>query len=171
MTPEIQGNDTIKHFLFGIPPSNRNDTSLTALVVKASILCHQATYLSGHWAPSMHSTYLKFFNTQHPSDLAGREAEAFNASFRSVDTLIDGFRTWLPQLIQSTNIATTKTIMLIHGLTNAATIKLHGIFSFSNTISNQKCVQAACDMVTVNGIDLRRLGAVNSVYGVSTYLF
>jgi hypothetical protein len=171
LTPEIQGGDTVKQFLSGLPPSNRNDTSLTALVVKASILCHQATYLSGHWAPSMHFTDLTLSIAHRLSDLAGRESEAFTASFRSIDTLIDSFRTWIPQLTQSTNTASTRAIMLIHGLTNAATIKLHGIFSYSNSISNQKCIQAACNMFTFNGIDLHRLGAVNSVYGVCALPF
>lgn len=101
--------------------------------------------------------------------MASRELEAFTASFRSIDKLIDGFRTWIPQLSQSgTNTAGTRLLMLIHSLANAATIKLHGIFSYSDSISNQKCVQAACDMVNLNGIDLRSLGVVNSVYGVCT---
>lgn len=171
MTPEIQGNDTVKQFLSGLPPSNRNDTSLTALVVKASILCHQATYLSGIWGPSMHSTDLILSLSHYLSDLSGRESEVYTASFRSIDALIDSFRAWIPQLARSINTASTRTIMLIHGLTNAATIKLHGNFSYSNSISNQKCVQAACNMVTFNGIDLQRLGAVNSVYGVGVLPF
>lgn len=99
--------------------------------------------------------------------MSRRETEAFTASFSSINRLIDDFRLWIPQLSQlGTNTANVRTILLIHSLTNAAVIKLHGSFSYGDPVSNQKCVQAACDMVNFNGIDLRSLGYVNSVYGV-----
>ncbi|KAF9454307.1 hypothetical protein P691DRAFT_845205 [Macrolepiota fuliginosa MF-IS2] len=151
LTGEIQGNNTVKHFLSGMSYNGRNDSSLTALVVKASILCHRATYLTGQWSPNMPQ----------------RESDAFSASFHSINKLIDEFRLWIPQLPQSgSNTANTRTLLLIHSLTNAATIKLHGIFSYGDPVSNEKCVQAACDMVNFTGIDLRTFGIVNSVYGV-----
>jgi hypothetical protein len=102
-----------------------------------------------------------------------REREAFNASFHSIDNLIEGFRTWIPDLPQSgANTANTRTLLLTHSLANAATIKLHSSFSYADPVSNQKCVKAATDMVTHNRVDLRSLGTVNSVFGVSgsTYL-
>lgn len=99
--------------------------------------------------------------------MASRESETFTTSFNSIDKLIDEFRARIPPLSRSsTKAAGTRTLMLIHSLTNVATIKLHEIFSCSNLISNQKCVQAACDVVNFNGFYLRSLGVVNPVYGV-----
>lgn len=148
--------------------NGRNDSSLTTLVVKASILCHRATHLTGQWAPSkcLHQNNNPSLIHWH-LDMPKRESDAFTASFHSINKLIDEFRLWIPQLSQSgSNTANTRMLLLVHSLTNAATIKLHGIFSYADPISNQKCVQAACDMVNFNGIDLRSLGVVNSVYGV-----
>lgn len=59
LTTDILGNSTIKHFLSGISPTNRNDVSFMALAVKASILCHRATHLAGQWMPSMQSVGVK----------------------------------------------------------------------------------------------------------------
>jgi hypothetical protein len=101
-----------------------------------------------------------------------RETEAFWSSFHSIDNLIESLRTRIPELPQSgSNTASTRTLLLIHSLTNAATIKLHSSFSYADSVSNQKCVKAASDMVIHNGVDLRTLGAVNSVYGVSENLW
>jgi hypothetical protein len=151
LTTDIQGNQTVKHFLAGAySNTNRNDSSRTAMLAKAAILCHRATYLTGQWTPNM----------------GQREREAFNASFHSIDNLIEGFRTWIPDLPQSgANTANTRTLLLTHSLANAATIKLHSSFSYADPVSNQKCVKAATDMVTHNRVDLRSLGTVNSVFG------
>ncbi|KXN92393.1 Tyrosine-protein kinase TXK [Leucoagaricus sp. SymC.cos] len=54
LTAEIQGSNTVKRFLAGYYSTpNRNDTSLNALLAKASILCRKATYLTGQWTPNM----------------------------------------------------------------------------------------------------------------------
>ncbi|KXN93192.1 hypothetical protein AN958_00116 [Leucoagaricus sp. SymC.cos] len=100
-----------------------------------------------------------------------RETEAFTTSFRSIDSLIENFRNCIPQLPQTgTNTANTRGLLLIHNLTNAATIKLHSSFSYADPVSNQKCIKAASDMVSHHGVDLRTLGAVNSVYGALWHL-
>jgi len=102
------------------------------------------------------------------SGMGQRESEAFWNSFRSIDNLIGILRTKTPDLSQSgSNTANMRTLLLIHSLINAAIIKLHSNFSYADVISNQKCIMAASDMVSHKGVDLRTLGAVNSIYGVS----
>lgn len=157
LTAEIQGNQTVMQFLSGAVHStpSRNETSLTSLLAKASILCHRATYLMGQWTPSM----------------GQRETQAFWSSFRSIDNLVENLRAQLPELPHSgSNTANTRTLLLIHSLTNSATIKLHSSFSYADPSSSQKCIKAASDMVSHTGVDLRPLGTVNSVYGALWHL-
>jgi len=100
-----------------------------------------------------------------------RDSEAFWKSFRSTDDLLETLRTKTPDLPRpGSNTTDMRTLLLIHSLINAAIIKLHSIFSYANVTSNQKCIMAASDMFTHHGVDLRALGPVNSIFGVSRLL-
>jgi len=97
-----------------------------------------------------------------------RDSETFWKSFRSTDDLLEILRTKTPDLPRpGSNTTDMRTLLLIHSLINAAIIKLHSTFSYANVTSNQKCIMAASDMFTHHGVDLRTLGVVNSIYGVS----
>ena len=98
-----------------------------------------------------------------------RDSETFWKSFHSTDDLLGILRTKTPDLPQpGSNTTDIRTPLLIRSLINAAIIKLHSTFSYADVTSNQKCIMAASDMFTHHGVDLRTLGAVNSIYGVST---
>jgi len=102
------------------------------------------------------------------SDMRQRDSEAFWKSFRSTDDLLEILRTKTPDLSRpGSNNTDMRTLLLIHSLINAAIIKLHSTFSYANVTSNQKCITAASDMFIHHGVDLRTLGVVNSIFGVS----
>lgn len=102
------------------------------------------------------------------SDMRQRDSEAFWKSFRSTDDLLEILRTKTPDLSRpGSNDTDMRTLLLIHSLINAAIIKLHSTFSYANVTSNQKCITAASDMFIHHGVDLRTLGVVNSIFGVS----
>jgi hypothetical protein len=101
-------------------------------------------------------------------DLSEREFQAFAAAFQSINRLIDSFRAHLPPLSDlDPKQSSTRTILLTHALTDAATIKLHSIFSYADSASKQHCVTAARDMVSFGGLNLQEVGYINPIMGVS----
>jgi hypothetical protein len=102
------------------------------------------------------------------ADLNEREFQAFAAAFQSINRLIDAFRANLPPLSDlDPKLPPTRTILLTHALTDAATIKLHSIFSYADSASKQHCLNAARDMVTFGGLNLQEVGYMNPIMGVS----
>jgi len=105
-------------------------------------------------------------------DLSEREFQAFAAAFQSINRLIDAFRVTLPPLSDlDPKQSSTRTILLTHALTDAATIKLHSIFSYADSASKQHCVTAARDMVSFGGLNLQEVGYINPIMGVSHCYF
>lgn len=102
------------------------------------------------------------------ADMQPREAHLFAATFRSVSNLIDTVRMQLPPL-EHLNItdSTARTILLSHSLINAATVKLHGIFSYVDPVSRGQCLEAAKAMFRLGNIRLADLPHVNPIMGVS----
>jgi hypothetical protein len=107
--------------------------------------------------------------TNFLSDLQTREFQAFAAAFQSINRLIDAFRLHLPSLNDlNPKDPATRTILLTHALTDAATIKLHSIFSYADSASKQHCLTAARNMVAFGGLNLHEVGYMNPIMGVST---
>lgn len=143
---------------------------MITLNVKAAILFHRAAHISGQWSPSAFYFYLSllFFLLNHDLDLSEREFQAFAAAFQSINRLIDAFRATLPPLSDlNPKQSLTRAILLTHALTDAASIKLHTIFSYADSASKQNCVTAARDMVSFGGLNLQEIGYINPIMGVS----
>lgn len=150
LNPELRGSSTIRNFLGNFPVDPRAGDSTTAMAVKASVLFHRAAHLTGQWTPNMQQ----------------REFQAFAAAFQSVNRLIESFRSLLPPLshVEVTD-PTIRTLLMTHALANAATIKLHGIFSYADTSSKQNCLMAARNMVSLGGVNLQEIGHMNPIMG------
>ncbi|PPQ67854.1 hypothetical protein CVT25_010293 [Psilocybe cyanescens] len=148
--PELQGNSTVRAFLNGYLVDNRNSDSSTALATKAAILFHRAAHLTGQWSPNM----------------SPRDKVAYDAAAKSVNTLLDSFRTNLgpiPKL--SPRDPSVRTVLLTHALVDAASIKLHWIFSYAYPESKQICLSAARNMVNYGDLDLQSLMIINPIMG------
>ena len=52
-------------------------------------------------------------------------------------------------------------------MTDAATIKLHNIFSYANSASKQHCLIAAQSLVNFGGLTIQDVGHVNPIMSVS----
>lgn len=101
-------------------------------------------------------------------DLSERELQAFAVAFQSINRLIDAFRATLPSLSDSDpKQSSTRTILLTHALTDAATIKLHSIFSYADFAFKQHCLTASRNMVSFGGLNLQEVGYINPIMGVS----
>jgi hypothetical protein len=101
-------------------------------------------------------------------DLSEREFQAFAVAFQSINRLLDTFRANLPPLANSDPMhLSTRTLLLTHALTDAASIKLHSIFSYADSASKQHCVTAARAMVSFGGLNLQEIGYINPIMGVS----
>jgi hypothetical protein len=146
--PELQGNSTVRAFLNGYLLDQRG--SSTASVAKAAILFHRAAHLTGQWSPNM----------------SPRDKMAYDAAAKSVNTLIDSFRANLAPIpkeeIRDPSIRTT---LLTHALVDAASIKLHWIFSYAYPESKQICLTAARNMVNYGELNLQDFGSINPIMG------
>ncbi|KAG6820296.1 hypothetical protein H0H93_002734 [Arthromyces matolae] len=153
---DIRGNNTIRHFLLNMVETAHPGNSLTALNVKAAILFHRAAQLAGQWMPNMQP----------------REFHAYTAAFQSIHRLIESFRSTLPPLVNlDTKHPTTRTLLLIHALADAATIKLHINFSYADSLSKQHCLVAARRIVAFGNINISDVGPVNPIMGVGRFCF
>ncbi|TFK39826.1 hypothetical protein BDQ12DRAFT_603499 [Crucibulum laeve] len=149
-SPDVRGHSTVRNFLGTYPVDHHNGDSMTALVVKASILFHRAAHLTGQWTPNMPQ----------------REFQAFAAAFQSINRLIDGFRIHLPPISQfESSDPVIRTVVLTHALVDAATIKLHSIFAYADSASKQNCLAAARNMLNFEGRNLQELGYMNPIMG------
>lgn len=97
-----------------------------------------------------------------------RDKAAYEAAAKAVNILLTSFRSHLGQIPTfSPGDPTVRTILLTHALVDAATIKLHWIFSYAYAESKQTCLTAARNMVNYGDLDLQSLGVINPIMGVS----
>ncbi|KAF6761603.1 hypothetical protein DFP72DRAFT_987787 [Ephemerocybe angulata] len=139
-----ESSSTVRSFLGGADTLPLDADSISLMVTKASILFHRSAHLTGHWSPNM----------------GQREFQAFAAGFQTVNRLIETFRSQLPPI--STYRASDpaiRTLILTHALTDAATIKLHGIFAYADSASKQHCLTAA------RSVSLQEVGYLNPIMG------
>ncbi|KAG5646377.1 hypothetical protein DXG03_003700 [Asterophora parasitica] len=129
--PDVRGNSTVRNFLLNMVDHGHHGHSTTALNVKAAILFHRSAQLAGQWTPNMQT----------------REFHAYTAAFQSINRVIETFRTILPPLSQlDVKHPSTRALLLIHALTDAAVIKLHINFSYADSSSKHHCLTAARNM-------------------------
>ncbi|KAF5379062.1 hypothetical protein D9615_005944 [Tricholomella constricta] len=148
--PDVRGNSTVRNFLLNSVETGNQGHSTTALNVKAAILFHRSAQLAGQWTPNMQT----------------REFYAYTAAFQSINRVIETFRTTLPPLAQlDVKHPGTRALLLIHALTDAATIKLHINFSYADSSSKQHCLTAARNMVTFGGLNIQEVGYMNPIMG------
>ncbi|KAF8069008.1 hypothetical protein FPV67DRAFT_1652372 [Lyophyllum atratum] len=146
--PDVRGNNTVRNFLLNTVESGHQGHSTTAMNVKAAILFHRSAQLAGQWTPNMQA----------------REFHSYTAAFQSINRLIQMFRGTLPPLSQlDVKHPSTRVLLLIHALTDAATIKLHINFSYADSASKQHCLTAAQNMVTFGGLNVQEIGYMNPI--------
>ncbi|KAG6830373.1 hypothetical protein H0H92_001010 [Tricholoma furcatifolium] len=149
LRPHIRGNNTIRSFLLNMGDGEHFGHSLTALNVKAAVLFHRSAQLAAQWHPAMQP----------------RDFQAYTGAFQSLHRLTETFRSTLPPLSNDIQQPSTRTLLLIHALTDAATIKLHINFSYAAEHSSKHyCLTAARRMVTF-GINIQDVGHVNPIMG------
>lgn len=147
---DVRGSSTVRNFLGNPLQSAHGGNSTITMNVKAAILFHRAAHISGQWSPN----------------LSERELQAFAVAFQSINRLIDAFRATLPSLSDSDpKQSSTRTILLTHALTDAATIKLHSIFSYADFAFKQHCLTASRNMVSFGGLNLQEVGYINPIMG------
>jgi len=103
-------------------------------------------------------------------DMERHEFDAFFETYTSLGNLLDKFRATLPPILRfdSTTGAATGTLVVIHALAHAATIKLHDNFASTDPGSRQKCVAAAQAIVSLVGdTDPPGVSCFNPIVGVS----
>ena len=104
------------------------------------------------------------------ADMAQREFQAFASGFQTVNRLIDSFRSQLPPIsTYRTNDPAIRTLILTHALTDAATIKLHGIFAYADSASKQHCLTSARSIIDCGSVSLQEVGYLNPIMGVSEH--
>ena len=100
--------------------------------------------------------------------MSPRDRFAYDAAARSVNALIDSFRSSLPPVpIHEPSDPSIRTLLLTHALVNAASIKLHWIFAYAYSASKDICLTAAKNMVNFGDLNLQDIGYMNPIIGVS----
>ncbi|KAJ3500531.1 hypothetical protein NMY22_g19232 [Coprinellus aureogranulatus] len=149
-SPIPESSATVRSFLNGVDTMPLDPDSISLMVTKAAILFHRSAHLTGHWSPNM----------------AQREFQAFAQGFQTVNRLIDTFRSQLPPIsTYRTNDPAIRSLILTHALTDAATIKLHGIFAYADSASKQQCLTAARSIIDCGGVTLQEVGYLNPIMG------
>lgn len=149
-TPIVESSGTVKAFLNGLDTTPLDHDSTSLMVTKAAILFHRSAHLTGQWSPHMQP----------------REFQVFAQGFQTVNRLIDSFRAQLPSISNyRTNDPAIRTLILTHALTDAATIKLHGIFAYADSASKQHCLTAARSIIDCGGVSLQEVGYLNPIMG------
>lgn len=151
LRPDLQGNSTVRAFLNGYLSDGVHGDSFFTLASKAAILFHRAAHLTGQWSPTM----------------THRDQLAYDAAARSVNALIESFRANLAPIprYNPTHDPNIRTIILTHALVDAASIKLHWIFSYALSTSKEICLSAARNMVDYGDLNLQDLGYMNPIMG------
>ncbi|KAJ6530387.1 Zn(2)-Cys(6) binuclear cluster domain-containing protein [Mycena vulgaris] len=116
---------TVATFLANLPDSG---TAVSALHAKAAILFEQASRLASQYRPNMSSEQLN----------------QFYVSFRSIDTLIEGFKLLLPTV----HLHSAREMLVVHSLVNVAIIQLHNPFAVDIEASRLRELAAAQAVVT-----------------------
>ncbi|KAF4599118.1 hypothetical protein EYR40_006207 [Pleurotus pulmonarius] len=150
LTQDLRGSLTIRNFLSGTEYPVQGKMSNAEMIAKAVTLFHHASFLSG----------------QASGDMSARDAQIFHSTFQSLDSLIKSFRASLPSLDSYGSESRPRSLMLVHAVTNAAIIKLHNVFAYTNANSNEECMSAARSIVNNAQQDL---GFVNPLMGVSQF--
>jgi hypothetical protein len=100
--------------------------------------------------------------------MSPRDKMAYDAAAKSVNTLIETFRANLaPIPKEEIRDPSIRTALLTHALVDAASIKLHWIFSYAYPESKQICLTAARNMVNYGELNLQDFGSINPIMGVS----
>ncbi|KAF4597842.1 hypothetical protein EYR38_006233 [Pleurotus pulmonarius] len=146
LTQDLRGSLTIRNFLSGTEYPVQGKMSNAEMIAKAVTLFHHASFLSG----------------QASGDMSARDAQIFHSTFQSLDSLIKSFRASLPPLDSYGSESRPRSLMLVHAVTNAAIIKLHNVFAYTNANSNEECMSAARSIVNNAQQDL---GFVNPLMG------
>ncbi|KAF4567212.1 hypothetical protein EYR36_010829 [Pleurotus pulmonarius] len=146
LTQDLRGSLTIRNFLSGTEYPVQGKMSNAEMIAKAVTLFHHASFLSG----------------QASGDMSARDAQIFHSTFQSLDSLIKSFRASLPSLDSYGSESRPRSLMLVHAVTNAAIIKLHNVFAYTNANSNEECMSAARSIVNNAQQDL---GFVNPLMG------
>ncbi|KAJ7286750.1 hypothetical protein C8J57DRAFT_571395 [Mycena rebaudengoi] len=147
LSADVHGDSTVRNFLN--QPVAPSSTSLMELNVKACILLHRAVYMNAEWK----------------STVPSRDAQSMTTAFQVTDQLINTLRAQLPNVAQLSSRGSARTILLTRSLLNAATIKLHSIFMYSDPTSRQNCVAAARDMFHFGELNLHGLTCLHPIMG------
>ncbi|PBK70072.1 hypothetical protein ARMSODRAFT_123581 [Armillaria solidipes] len=125
----MRGRCTLENYLKGATSSRGNEMSMKGLHIKASLLWERSNNLVGTWKSHM--------NTQ--------ESTAFYGAFNVLDTLLERVRVNLPPPNQMADRSPPKmrTLFIVHSLTYAAIIQLHGVFAKTSAESKTKVLLSA----------------------------
>ncbi|KAK0186050.1 hypothetical protein F5146DRAFT_166538 [Armillaria mellea] len=125
----MRGRCTLENYLGGALSSRGNEMSMKGLHIKASLLWERSNNLVGTWKSHM--------NTQ--------ESAAFYGAFNVLDTLLERVRLNLPPPNQMADRSPPKmrTLFIVHSLTYAAIIQLHGVFVRTRAESKRKVLTSA----------------------------
>ncbi|KAL4261022.1 Zinc cluster transcription factor 52 [Pleurotus pulmonarius] len=149
---DAQSTFTVRDFLSEVPRIAPGEFTATAMYVKSAVLFHRAAYLAGQWRPHMYP----------------HEATAFSNAFYSLDRLIQRFREDLPptpDIGDTLPSSEVRTHIITRALGEAAAIKLHSNFSYSDTSSKHKCLSAARAIVSLGKASLTQLTYMNPIMG------
>ncbi|KAK0210095.1 hypothetical protein DFS33DRAFT_1251608 [Desarmillaria ectypa] len=120
----MRGSCTLENYLRGLQSSRGKEMSMKSLHVKASLLWERSNDLIATWKS---------------------QSTTFYGAFNTLDTLLERVRVNLPPPNQMTNRTPPKmrTLFIIHSLTYAAIIQLHGVFANNSTESKTKVLLSA----------------------------
>ncbi|KAJ3547493.1 hypothetical protein NM688_g5400 [Phlebia brevispora] len=158
---------TVQRFLADVLADRELGSSHLSLLARAAALYERANYLATYADKSIPAgAYI---------DMPGLEA-----ALASVDTSIERFKQTLPPV--SAQDAQAHDLLLISGLTYAATIQLHRNFAARSATSMAKCLGAGhsivrtaqilgpTSMAAPGGAGTARAGVVNPVIGLTSIL-
>ena len=103
-------------------------------------------------------------------DAPQKDSQAFIAAFHSLNHLLQTTKAQIGPLPADLTSPSTKPLYQSYALIYGATIKLHSIFSYSDSGSRQACIDAAKAMLrpqSSNVTNMQQLGCVNPIMGVS----
>ncbi|KAL0065433.1 hypothetical protein AAF712_007497 [Marasmius tenuissimus] len=147
------GTSTVWNYLNHVQlQTEEYERSVNTFVAKSSILFHQAVFLAA----------------QHNPDASQKDSQAFIAAFQSLNHLLQTTKAQLGPLPADLAGPSTRLLYLSYALIYGAVIKLHNIFSYSDSGSRQACIDAAKAMLRPqsNGVtNMQQLGCVNPIMG------
>ncbi|KAJ7445015.1 hypothetical protein B0H11DRAFT_436281 [Mycena galericulata] len=125
LPPGYLGRETIRSFLTDEPPPA---SPVCALLAKATVLLHRAVRLSSNWSPN----------------LSPQEFAAYMTSYAWLDQRITRFWEALPPIYSFyADPPSARTLVVTHGLTAAAAIRLHRSPGTADPEAPSKCLFAA----------------------------